>query len=501
MKEIQFHFKSIAMRWFFKVYLIIAFAVISVAVILALLFVNLIFSSVQSQATDYAQTFDNLATSNIENFYDNAILLSDDFEYKNKIEVQVLDKSGEIIISTTGFKPSDIVKNEYNHAKSEVEGFWVERSENSGGENIMAGTQVIYDSKGEAIGAYRWVTSLKASHGKINITIVLIIVISLAVLGLCALSGLFFIRAMIARLRKMGNITRKIAGGDFKVRIEDENNDEIGELCENINNMAIELQNAETMKNDFISSVSHELRTPLTAIRGWGETAKMSLGTDEDLVARGLDVVLSEAERLSGLVEDLLDFSRMQSGRMIVNNVQPIDVSYLLCKVADMYVELAVKQGIELSYTPPVQSSIVMADADRLKQVFINVIDNAVKYTEKGGLVLVTQTGEEGCVRIVVKDTGVGIPAEDLEHVKEKFFKSNKTVRGSGIGLAVADEIIKQHQGLLFVESTEGVGTTVTIVLPLYEEPEDEKIEEVAETIENEQAEQMTQETSQQGEN
>ena len=101
---------------------------------------------------------------------------------------------------------------------------------------------------------------------------------------------------------------------------------------------------------------------------------------------------------------------------------------------------------------------------------------------------LVAQTQEEGCVRIVVKDTGVGIPAEDLDHVKEKFFKSNKTVRGSGIGLAVADEIIKQHQGLLFVESTEGVGTTVTIVLPLCEELEEEKVtEQIIEPLENEQ--------------
>ena len=231
-------------------------------------------------------------------------------------------------------------------AKAEIGGYWVMRGESSSGENIMSGTQVIYDVKGEAIGAYRWVTSLKAAYKKINITMVLIIVIALAVLGLCALSGLFFIRAMIARLRRMGNTTRKIAGGDFKVRIDDENNDEIGELCENINNMASELEKAETMKNDFISSVSHELRTPLTAIRGWGETAKMSLGTDEDLVARGLDVVLSEADRLSGLVEDLLDFSRMQSGRMIVNNVQPADVSHLLSMVADMYTELAIKQGI-----------------------------------------------------------------------------------------------------------------------------------------------------------
>lgn len=488
--KVQFHFKSIAMRWLFKVYLIIALAVVGIAVILSVLFVNLIFNSVQSQAADYAQGFESLSSANSENFYDLAIALSDDFEYKNKIEMQVLGNDGRVIVSTTGFQPSDALSEEYNRARAAASGFSVYRGRNSGGERIMAGTRVVYDVKGEPIGAYRWVTSLKAAYKKINITVALIVVLSIAVLGLCALSGLFFLRAMVARLRDMGNIARKIAGGDFKARIEVENNDEIGELCETINYMASELQNAETMKNDFISSVSHELRTPLTAIRGWGETAKMSLGTDEELVARGLDVVLSEADRLSGLVEDLLDFSRMQSGRMIVNNVMPTDVSELLSNVSDMYTELAIKQGIELSYTPPAQSSVVMSDRDRLKQVFINVIDNAVKYTEKGGLVLVAQTREEGCVRIVVKDTGVGIPAEDLDHVKEKFFKSNKTVRGSGIGLAVADEIIKQHQGLLFIESTEGVGTTVTIVLPLYEEPEEvAPAEEIIEPLENEQQE------------
>lgn len=493
-----FHFKSIAMRWLFKVYLIIALAVVAIAVILAVLFTNLIFNSVQSQATDYAQGFESLSSANAENFYDLAIALSDDFEYKNKIEIQVLGSDGRLMISTTGFQPSDTVTDEYNRAVASTSGFSVFRGKNSGGERIMAGTKVVYDSDGEAIGAYRWVTSLKAANKKINLTLTLIILISIAVLGLCAISGLFFLKAIVARLRDMGNIARKIAGGDFKARIEVENNDEISELCETINYMASELETAETMKNDFISSVSHELRTPLTAIRGWGETAKMSLGADEELVARGLDVVLSEADRLSGLVEDLLDFSRMQSGRMVVNNVQQIDVSYLLSSVSDMYTELAIKQGIELSYTPPAQSSIVMADPDRLKQVFINVIDNAVKYTEKGGLVLVAQTREEGCVRIVVKDTGVGIPAEDIDKVKEKFFKSNKTVRGSGIGLAVADEIIKQHQGLLFIESTEGVGTTVTIVLPIYEPDEEPSAtpEEIIEPLESEQQELSIEEIS-----
>ncbi|MBQ8740356.1 MAG: HAMP domain-containing histidine kinase [Clostridia bacterium] len=486
-----FHFKSIAMRWLFKVYLIIVAAVVAIAIILSTMLVTLIFNSVQSQAVDYSQSFDALSSASKENFYDFAITLSDEFEYKNKLEVQVIDSTGAVLVSTTGFQPSDAVADEFSRAKATGSGFSVYRGKNSGGERIMAGTRIIYDSTGEAMGAYRWVTSLKAANKRINITVVIIVFVSIVVLGLCALSGLFFLNAIVSKLRDMGNTTRKIAGGDFEARIETESNDEIGELCASINHMASELQNAETMKNDFISSVSHELRTPLTAIRGWGETAKMSVGADEELVSRGLDVILSEADRLSGLVEDLLDFSRMQSGRMIVNNVMPTDVSELLSKVSDMYTELAVKQGIELSYTPPVQSSIVMSDRDRLKQVFINVIDNAVKYTEKGGLVLVAQTREEGCVRIVVKDTGVGIPAEDLDHVKEKFFKSNKTVRGSGIGLAVADEIIKQHQGLLFIESTEGVGTTVTIVLPLYE-PEEEPqaaAEEIIEPLESEQQE------------
>jgi signal transduction histidine kinase len=151
-----------------------------------------------------------------------------------------------------------------------------------------------------------------------------------------------------------------------------------------------------------------------------------------------------------------------------------------------MYTELARQQGLELIFTKPSEELQVLGDTARLKQVFINIIDNAVKYTESGGQVLINQLREEGCVRIVVTDTGVGIPAQDIDRVKEKFYKANKVVRGSGIGLAVADEIIKQHQGLLFVESTEGVGTTVTIVLPLYEpEPETENIQEAIELEEN----------------
>ncbi|MBR4072317.1 MAG: HAMP domain-containing histidine kinase [Clostridia bacterium] len=469
MKKLEIKFKSIAFRWLVNIYLLIVALVVLVSIIVSVIYVSLCVERVRSLGDDYAYEFSALKTATSDTFEDMAVTLTDSFQHKTKIEVQVIDTEGIILVSTTAFQPQGEPMVDYQNAITSSKGIATYRGKNSGGEAIYACTTVVKDNEGEILGAYRWVSSMERMNKQILFFILLVILIDLAVLGISAISGLYFIKSIVRPIRDVGNIARKMAMGDFESRIEIKNNDEIGELCDAINYMASELSQAETMKNDFISSVSHELRTPLTAIRGWGETAKMSVGSDETLVNRGLEVVLSEADRLSNLVEELLDFSRMQSGRLTVNTL-PIDVSVLLTATANMYTELARQQGIELSYTPSGESAIVMGDPDRLKQVFVNIIDNAVKYTQKGGLVLVTQGIEEGCVRILVKDTGVGIPAQDIDKVKEKFFKSNKTIRGSGIGLAVADEIIKQHQGLLFLESTEGVGTTVTIVLPLFEE-------------------------------
>lgn len=483
----ELHFKSIAVRWFINVFLTIAAVIIIAAIALSLIVNSLYVERIKSVANDYACEYETLSSSGEETFEDNAIRLSDRFIHKNKLEVQVIDKQGNILVTTTGFQPEDEQMPDFEHAMASSKGTAVYKGKTAAGEPVLACTNVIKNDDGDVLGAYRWITTLENANAKIFNINILIVVISLAVLGICSVTGLYFITSIIRPIRDVSNTARKIAMGDFKSRIELKRNDEIGELCDTINYMAAELSQAENLKNDFISSVSHELRTPLTAIRGWGETAKMSIDTDPALVERGLDVVLSEADRLSGLVEELLDFSRMQTGRLTVVTA-PVDISELLGTAVNMYTELAKKQGIELSFTPPVKHSAVLGDPDRLKQVFINIIDNAVKYTEKGGLVLVIQSEEEGCVKIVVKDTGVGIPAQDIDHVKEKFFKSNKTVHGSGIGLAVADEIIKQHKGLLFLESSEGVGTTVTIVLPLLEEtvPEPEPtvdLEQVAEEI------------------
>ena len=476
--QLEIKFKSIAVRWFFNMFLIVVLIVCAVVIGFIAVVNSLYTEKIVMYAADITYEFNSLSETTPATFRDTAIDMAENFGFKDKLEVQVIDRDDNVVVTTTGFQPSDSKMADYEQAK--LTGSAVADSKTSEGEHILAGTTALYDSSGKYIGAYRWITTLENADRRVSGLIITLVVTGLLVLAFCAFSGLFFIKSIVTPIRDVSNIARKIAMGDFGSRIEITKNDEIGELCDTINYMASELSQAENMKNDFISSVSHELRTPLTAIKGWGETAKMSIGTDEALVKRGIDVVLSEADRLSGLVEELLDFSRMETGRLSVVS-QPLNISELLTESVDMYIELARQQGIELVFTRPAEDVTVLGDPNRLKQVFINIIDNAVKYTEKGGQVLVDQITEEGCVRITVKDTGVGIPAQDIDRVKEKFYKANKTVRGSGIGLAVADEIIKQHKGLLFLESTEGVGTTVTIVLPFTEntdepeEPEQEK--------------------------
>ena len=481
--NLDIKFKSITHKWFIYVFVVVALAVCIAAIAFSSLYSSLYNQKIESLSLDYADSFSALANTSESNFKNTAITMAAEFKYKDKIEVQGIDKNGNGFISTTGFPVNVVDMPDYIKAKESGE-YQVYRGKSGSREPIMAGTTMIYNQNGEEMGAYRWIISMTRANRLMRYVTAIIIIICVIILLIAGFTGLFFIKSIVNPIRDVSNMARTIAMGNFDSRIELERDDEIGELCDAINYMASELSASENIKNDFISSVSHELRTPLTAIRGWGETAKMSLGADEELVQRGLDVVLSEADRLSSLVEELLDFSRMQTGRLSLVS-QPTNVSLILRESVDMYEELAKKQEIDLVLSLPETDITVMGDNNRLKQVFINIIDNAVKYTEKSGQVLVDLSVEEACVRISVEDTGVGIPAEDIARVKEKFYKANKKVRGSGIGLAVADEIIKQHDGLLFIESTENVGTTVTVVLPIFEEILEVTNEEGAEEVEN----------------
>ena len=459
--------KGVINRWLINVMSVVVAVVIVVEIILGIFVQTYYNEAARSRANELCQGFSLLATVSAADFPATARQYIENFEHKDKIEIQIIDSNGKIIITSNGFDPGTPEMPDYENALK-LEGAtasWVGTSDQ--GEKIMAQTTILGDYGSGSNGAIRWIISLEGVQSHIFWIIFMFVMIGLGIIVLTAITGLYFIKSIVRPVQEVSNVARKMAMGDFKSRLEVENkDDEIGELCDAINYMASELGQAENLKNSFISSVSHELRTPLTAIRGWGETAKMSLGADDELVSKGLDVILSEADRLSGLVEDLLDFSRMQSGRLSVN-MRLTNIVVPLREAVYMYVEVAKQHNIKMDFVCPSVLSDVMGDPDRLKQVFINVIDNAIKYSNDGGSVLIDCHEEEQCIHIRVSDTGVGIPEQDIDRVKEKFFKSNTTVRGSGIGLAVADEIIKQHNGLLFIESKEGVGTTVTIVLPI----------------------------------
>jgi signal transduction histidine kinase len=281
------------------------------------------------------------------------------------------------------------------------------------------------------------------------------------------LSGFYFIRSIISPIKGIGERARQIAHGDFATRIEVDSRrkDEITALCNTINQMAGELASTEQMKNEFISSVSHELRTPLTAIKGWAETVMGSL-EDPDLTRKGMEVIIGEAERLSVIVEDLLDFSRMQNGKLTYN-MKPCDVVAEMQEAIISLSATAADQKILLDFTEPENVPIIIGDAGRLQQVFVNVVGNALKYTPEGGSIVVDIKPHETELEILVSDSGCGIDSEDLMYIKQKFYKGKDAARGSGIGLAIVDEIVSAHGGKLSISSTLHVGTTVTIFLPV----------------------------------
>ena len=392
--------------------------------------------------------------------------LVEDYEYKAQSELMAIDTDRNVIITSSGFEPGSALEMpDYDLAYSSRDGMG-EYIGYIGSEKVMAITvmsRVISDD----LSAMRFVVSLTRIDQQIWTLVAFACLLGAAIILFVLYSSSYFINSIIIPIGEVGQTARQIAQGDLEVRLAVEQDDEIGELCASINNMAEELANSEKIKNDFISSVSHELRTPLTAIRGWGETL-MQEGPelDPDSLRKGMHVIMDETERLSSMVEELLDFSRMQSGRLALEK-EKLDAVAELSDAVLIFTERARQEGKALRYEEPEFFAPVMGDRNRLRQVFVNILDNALKYSDAGDTVTVLAELSGERFVVTVADTGCGISREDLPRVKTRFYKGHTTRRGSGIGLAVADEIIKMHGGTLDLDSEKDVGTTVRITLPL----------------------------------
>ena len=334
------------------------------------------------------------------------------------------------------------------------------------GESILAVSSPVFYN-GTVVAVMRFVTSTRLLDQQLWLTVLVMAAVIAAVIFLIFVSNLIFINNVVQPVAEVSEAAKRISSGSYGIQIANKYTDELGQLVDNINNMSLKISQSEKMQTEFISSVSHELRTPLTAISGWGETLLGDESGDPRQLRRGLRIIVKEARRLTGMVEELLEFSKMQDGRFTLQ-VEEMDLQAELEDAIYTYRELFRQDGIQLNYhsDQELYTEPISGDPQRLKQVFCNVLDNAAKHGGAGRRIDASLT-REGTAQVVrVRDYGPGVPAAELPYVKQKFYKGSSKARGSGIGLAVCDEIVRLHGGTFDIANAEGGGAVVTICIP-----------------------------------
>lgn len=424
-------------------------------------------SSLESRAETSTAFFMNYINNTYAEYYRSVYSYTESFDDRNIMEMQFVDANGEIVISTYGLTTGTSPGTPDIGEAIETKGMSTWRGDNpETGERVMAVSAPLVYSDGQVIGVVRYITSLKLVDSQVGRGVTAAIAIGIAIIGITILSNVYFIRTIIGPINQITALAGRISEGSYGIQIEKKYNDEIGKMTDAINNMSMKINQTEKLKTEFISSVSHELRTPLTAITGWGET----LLFDENLSAdqrRGLHIISSEAGRLTKLVEELLEFTRIEDGRFTLN-VKEVDIDVELKDVVRTYGEFLRHNDIALEYKPyDGEIPMISGDPERLKQVFYNILENAAKHASDGEKIIVSLDLEPENVAIRIRDFGPGIPEDEIENVKMKFYKGSSKARGTGIGLAVCEEIIRYHEGSFELKNAESSGLVVTIRLPL----------------------------------
>jgi signal transduction histidine kinase len=400
-----------------------------------------------------ANVKENVA-NNVDVFYENITA-----------EVQVIDNEGFVIMDSLGVIPEEIVSSKDFKAVLDGKIESIIEREKFKNEGVMtAAYPLLYN--GEINGALRFITSLKKVDEDVYKLSQFFLIIGVAVIILSGSVSVFISGIITKPIKKIMIGTQKMASGNFNEKININSEDELGQLAKTLNYMTEEILKSERLKNEFIASVSHELRTPLTSIKGWSIILNSSELEDQEELKEGLEIIEQESDRLTYLVEDLLDFSKLSSGKVSIKK-EHIDIKDVLMNIKTQTLPRSLKENIEVTLNLAEDLPKVFADRNRLKQVLLNVLDNSFKFTPNGGAIYVNVKLHANEIIIQIIDTGCGIAKEELPKVKEKFFKGKNVNSKNGIGLSICDEIIKLHQGKLLINSVANEGTEVCVILPI----------------------------------
>ena len=423
-------------------------------------------SDMRYRARTTTEFFADYINQNYNEYYQSCMTYARTFEEKDHIELQFINKTGKLVASSYGdWAGQSPTTSEITEAMTTRDIRPYVGRDPATGERIMAVSSPMIYSNGEVIGVLRYVTSTRLVDRQIVLVACISVAVLLAVLTVVVLSSNYFIHTVMGPVAEITEKAKKISGGTYGIQIQRHYDDEIGELAETINEMSAQISSNEKMQAEFISQLSHELRTPLTVINGWSETLLMDENMDAE-TRQGMKIISGEAKRLTEMVVELLDFTRMQDGRMTLN-VEPADIRGEFEDTVFMYGSRLAQEGIDLEYIDNDDDiPEIPCDPKRLRQVWLNVLDNAAKHGGEGGKIEASMAFEGEQVVVRIRDYGCGIPEDEIPLVKKKFYKGSSKARGTGIGLAVCDEIVEMHGGNLTLENAEGGGTLVTIALP-----------------------------------
>ncbi|WP_409228523.1 sensor histidine kinase [Gudongella sp. SC589] len=295
-----------------------------------------------------------------------------------------------------------------------------------------------------------------------------LLIISAILVVVSILIGTFFSRFFLRPIKNLNKSVNELAAGDMEARVDVEAEDEIGELAVNFNKMAEQISKVDRLRKDLVANVSHELRTPLGLIRGYAEMSR-DIHQDDPVIRReNLDIIIEESERLGRMVDEILDMSRIQSGNMELWQ-EDVDMMDLARSAVNKYSIVAESKNIKLDVMGERESFYVWADRRRMEQVFHNLVSNAIAHTENGNVDIVL-TERDNVLRVDVRDTGSGIPQDEIEHIWDRYYKvnsSNRVSGGSGIGLSITKAIFESHDIKYGVESIPGKGSDFYFEIPI----------------------------------
>jgi two-component system phosphate regulon sensor histidine kinase PhoR len=331
--------------------------------------------------------------------------------------------------------------------------------------------------RGDSIlGVVRFAVPLSQVQLEIRLIYRVVLFGALTAVGIALTVAYFLSRSITLPIRQMKDTAEQIAKGEFARRVRIKGKDELGELGKSLNAMADELQRKienldrmDRIRTDFVANVSHELKTPLTLIKGYIETLEDRAMDDKDQSARFVSIIKEHSDRLGNIVDDLLSLSELESSKDPVHRTE-FDLKKLIDDISLGFGHALAEKKQTLSVSSQGTDLRIKADHNKIEQLFVNLIDNAIKYTKESGRIELSLLEQNQAVRVTVQDNGIGIPREDIDRVFERFYRVDKArsrrLGGTGLGLSIAKHIVLAHNGKITLESELNEGTKVFVTLP-----------------------------------